>query len=404
MDFFGTSLGDVREKHIHALLVTKPRESLRVEYKDRIPGKKAAEGYVTVAKQVAAFANAEGGHIVLGVREQGGEPVAAEGIEVEDVDQLILQLQQAVSARADPPVPSVRFHPVEMGPGRYVLIIAVPQSWTRPHQVDHQFPLRREAGKEPMRTSEVRTAIALADVAMSEAHRFREERLQAVMNGEVSYPLAPKPTIVFHVIPLAFSSPTHRIELGDEEAVRQAATPCYLDFSDRGRYNLDGYTASTRQPSRVVGEEGPIRGYTQLFRSGAIESACTGIAAPRGNDLPPEYLALLFVTLEQKLQRAYDRYTAFLAASGAELPLLLGVSLLHARHLYIETLLEWDYRNINEVSIERSRVVIPFELLDRYDKPAYEAMGPIFHSIWQACGAPRALSMNDDGTFTHQRR
>ena len=67
---------------VEALVSGEINENLHLDYKSGRLKKKDMEGFKTgLAKDVAAFANADGGAIVIGVREVDNVPVEIDGVD-----------------------------------------------------------------------------------------------------------------------------------------------------------------------------------------------------------------------------------------------------------------------------------------------------------------------------------
>jgi len=71
---------------------------------------------VDLFKEVIAFANAEGGWLVLGVDETNDHPKRAAALHpLPDCHELAARLQQTASDLVDPPLPSARWRGIEIG-------------------------------------------------------------------------------------------------------------------------------------------------------------------------------------------------------------------------------------------------------------------------------------------------
>jgi hypothetical protein len=113
-----------------------------------------------VAKAVSAFANVEGGVLLLGVnaKGKGKEPDRADGVvHIEKVDAAAAQLERFAPTLTDPPVPGLRVRPIEdpNRPKAGVIAIYAPQSDGGPHQAARgdgkaRYFMRTAANSEPM--------------------------------------------------------------------------------------------------------------------------------------------------------------------------------------------------------------------------------------------------------------
>src|SRR5271170_2722608 len=109
-------------------------ENTTLEYKSELPGG-TDEQRKEFLKDISAFANTSGGDIAFGIQERGGIIENIVGVECEDPDRIVLDLENRLRDGIDPRLPSVEFHHFEMAPGRKILLIRVARSWLAPHRV-----------------------------------------------------------------------------------------------------------------------------------------------------------------------------------------------------------------------------------------------------------------------------
>lgn len=139
------------------------RESDRLDWKLAPYDKKG--GGDEFAKDVASFANARGGLLVLGVAEDRHTSAASKLIPFLVSDGLERQMRSWLPSRLDPAVPGLRFHPVTDEDGEGVLVIEVPESPDAPHLVRTSsgsgYPMRFGTHTEWMREFDIEKAYRL---------------------------------------------------------------------------------------------------------------------------------------------------------------------------------------------------------------------------------------------------
>lgn len=135
-------------------------ESLHLDYKDS----RSFEGFQDkqkneLSKDVSAFANSDGGVLVVGIRERDNKPLAVdEGLDPATVRRE--QIEQVIHSRIQQRVQGVRVHLVPLvskGRGRVAYVIVVPASDRAPHMAhDNKYYKRYDFTSLPMQDYEVR--------------------------------------------------------------------------------------------------------------------------------------------------------------------------------------------------------------------------------------------------------
>src|SRR5688500_3252299 len=149
---------EINEEDLVSLIYTQKREGKDIDYKLKLISNSDGDKKEFLY-DVSSFANAAGGHLIIGMREQDGLPIELVGQKFEDIDAEIRRLDNIIRDGIEPRV-SVQIHPIRMISGNIVLLIRIPHSWAMPHMVSYQgatkFYSRNSAGKYPLDISEIR--------------------------------------------------------------------------------------------------------------------------------------------------------------------------------------------------------------------------------------------------------
>ena len=81
---------------------------------------------------ICSFANADGGYLFYGIKEECGIPTKLIGIEIINTDQFELQRRNEIAA-IKPAIPNINFSFVQIDGGRYVVILQVQRGIFRPY-------------------------------------------------------------------------------------------------------------------------------------------------------------------------------------------------------------------------------------------------------------------------------
>jgi hypothetical protein len=153
-----------KEEDIISLVENKIEESINLDYKecrslDSTDGKKNE-----ISKDVSAFANAAGGTIVYGVKEEGHVPAAIDnGFNPREISKE--WLEQVIDSKIQPKIEGVIINPVELttiNPGHFIYVVFIPQALSKaPHQAsDKRYYKRYNFKSSPMDDYEIRDLFA----------------------------------------------------------------------------------------------------------------------------------------------------------------------------------------------------------------------------------------------------
>lgn len=146
------------EAELQALHTDGVREGLRLEYKasaaiDKKDDKKKLE----MARDISAFANADGGQIVYGMTEVEHEPAGLdEGLDPKTYPEI--WFEQVIQQHVSPPIAGLKPYHVPLTSGRVAVVIDVPASKGDPHQSDGRYYRRHNFNRLIMEHYEVRDA------------------------------------------------------------------------------------------------------------------------------------------------------------------------------------------------------------------------------------------------------
>ncbi len=179
-NFFGKPLDQINANDILKLIDTPEGQIFEIKselaaeknkkdpwLQSPAPGKprKAPSDYAkqNIFKEIIAFANSEGGWLVLGLTETSDHPKRVKEVApLPDCHELAERFKRAAYDWIDPPLPSLQCRGIEMGstPGEGVIVFRVPRSLAAPHRL-YKKDRTQEAYKrvsdesKPMRMREI---------------------------------------------------------------------------------------------------------------------------------------------------------------------------------------------------------------------------------------------------------
>jgi hypothetical protein len=393
MSIFTKRVDDINEQDLQELVEQKFAEWKTVEYKERLSVGSEAERKKFLS-QVSSFANAAGGHLIYGMRAADGVPEEVTGMEFVNPDGELLRLEDMVRTGIRPRIPGVLMRAVTVRTNKVAVVIRVPKSWARPHQVvfngEFRFYSRASNGKYILDVEELRSLILLSETVAERVRNFRADRLGQVVAGETTVSLPETAKTILHLIPLNAFDPATKYDLKPITERSNLLEPLRHTGWSAPSYNLEGvYTYST--------DESVPHSYIQLFRNGIIEAVNTSLLEPESDGR--KFIAN--VAYEDALLRGLTRYLELQKRLGVEPPAVVMLSLLGVKGytMYVSA----ERRFGGGHPIDRDALLLPEALVEDLDTDAATVLRPVFDSLWNAAGWPGSINFDAEGKWVGRR-
>ena len=387
MSFVNKPLELLEESDLQTLLDDEVPEGKTIDYKEALPGNSDSDKKEFLY-DISAFANASGGHLIFGIKEDGGVPTDICGLDIPDADAVILKLENSIRDGITPRIPGVAARAISLSNDRVVIVFRIPRSFSQPHMTTFKnaskFYSRNSAGKYQLDVGELRTAFTLSQNTTDRIRSFRHKRLEMILSGETPINMDAGAKIVLHIIPIGAFDPASNLDV----ASLKQQSPALLYETGKtgrsGRYNFDGFLSfSDTYPS-----------YTQTFRNGIIEAvdACMVIPINDRTNIQREY--------EEKIIQGVNKYTSIQEKLGAEPPFFIFLSLLDVKGYSMSgnSLSNFGSLRANH-QIERNNLLVPEVMIESFDFESSKVMKPIFDAVWNACGYSGSQNYDDSGNW-----
>ena len=376
------------ERDLDALIENGVSEGTTIDYKESLYGP-LDDDKREFLFDVTSFANAAGGHLVIGMKEEEGLPTDLCGLENLNADEVKLRFENMLRDNIKPRLPGVTMSAVSLQNNRSAFVLHIPKSFAAPHMVEFRkhtwFYSRNSAGKYRLDVDQLRAAFVQAEELSEQFRQYRLSRLGRIIADQAPISLGGIPKLVVHVVPFNAFDPSvlyDPVELARDQG---RLIPIH-GYSSGSRYNFDGYlNFATR---------GTTPEYVQMFRNGCIEAVDTDILEEvDARHIPIEYL-------ENQLFGAVPKYLAHLESVGVVPPLALMVSLLGVAGRTMPPLRRGSLRWRETYPVDRDELIIPEVIIDSFTDDLTKIMKPVLDAIWNAVGFPRSMSYDDEGNWS----
>ena len=163
MNVFGKPLKEVTLADVELLVSQKVKESKIVDYKLLLK-LDDDKSQINMLKDFVAFANAQGGCLIYGVKEIDSVPTEIVGYRVKDFDLLTMKIQSLANTKIEPPIYNLSFRKIPYAGNKSILIIHIPKSWSALHRVNYQtstFYMRQAGKNQSMDVYQIRQSMLL---------------------------------------------------------------------------------------------------------------------------------------------------------------------------------------------------------------------------------------------------
>jgi len=381
-------LEKITENDLQTLITNKVQEGRCIEYKENRPAIKDDEKKKFLI-QVASFANAAGGDLIYGIREENHVPSVVSGFEIENTDTEKLRLANIIRDGIEPHIWGVNINILSLSTSKYAVIVRIPRSYNPPHMVtfggEGRFYSRGPAGKYHLDVGELRTLFGLSESTSKRIRDFRAERLAMIKNSEMPVPLLKGPTYVLHMIPFDAFNMGSNYDLSAFDQLNAKKLPYITNVSSTyssGRLNFDGFISYPGYVGNNIPTlEIPARSYTQLFRNGIVESTHVQynptVEGKVEKNIDPAYEKRIF----QGIKKFLNNQTQI----GASPPIAVLLAILGVKGRIISNGNSDDYF-LDAIPFDQDDIVLSEMVLENLEDDISKKMRPIFDIVLNAAG------------------
>jgi len=202
MYFNSLQILELNEEGACKFLELKIKENNYLDYKSNLDKQDRTKR--ELLKDIIAFANANGGTIVIGVDEPNdSRDIDAQVIGLQDAEEWAQVLERIANSMIDPRISGLKFKVVKFKGGREILFLHIPPSLNRPHLFTFEkhsyFYMRHFESSIPMNIHEIRSSVMESYLSEERVQKYLEDKEQEI-KGSVEY--IKQPLFLFQLAPL----------------------------------------------------------------------------------------------------------------------------------------------------------------------------------------------------------
>lgn len=389
MAFETVKFEDITASDLLALVDSGVTESRILEYKAAMYGRDD-QGRREALKDITAFANTDGGHLIIGISEKNGARALSEGIDGVSIDTEIQRLESLLRDAVEPRLIGYQIKSVPVSSSQHAIIVHIPRSWQKPHRTNSKhFYVRNSNGVHEVSVNELRTLFLSSQTEMERIRLFVEDRIGALATGRGILPLNAANLVALHVIPVLSFLGNDRIDVKQLKKNPEIFSPINKDMN-RSRPNLEGLC------NFPYSGDGKCEAYTQIFRNGVIEAVLSDIVRdnPNGGTAIGGWVI-------RDIVASIAQYEKALIDNGRQYPFAVFVSLLGAKAAYLRFGAD-RYNRLLPSPVDRDIITLPESLLDHLpgseELAAFRLKGTL-DALWNAGGEIECTYFDETGAW-----
>lgn len=225
----------------------------------------------TLLKEICAFANYNGGKIIIGIKEDkdhNPSDFSDTGVNEITFEKWEQSLRSKLSVSIIPSLYGIKLDYIIINKDKNCIIIDVPRSILKPHAFNtgsnHEFYIRNGNTSIRMKYNDLKNSFDALNMKQQKLELFRDERISSILNDEVDEALTTSPLLLIHIFPEVSLDESTYINLKNCEINQNLGILSHDGIAHSRSYNADGFMKNERDGNGMLS-------YIQIFTNGCLE-------------------------------------------------------------------------------------------------------------------------------------
>lgn len=266
-------IDDISIDDVNRLYESSEREKHFYDFKRQINWDE--NGKDKLKKWVVAFANANGGDVIVGVCEEEG----VIGVEIENIDAYLTRINNVLYNSVEPIIGNLQLGNIKVDDeNKYIVVIRVGKSYLAPHRIKggEKYWVRRiETDNMQMGIDQIREMFNYSQETRGRLNNFVDSRVSLIKQGNPDVSEAVDKGVMFFASPIGLFAQDKHYDVTSYVVGKGYCLNCWGVSNNHPRMNFDGIINEY-----VIGSPDLNYGgaYTQIHRNGVFETVSSLIA------------------------------------------------------------------------------------------------------------------------------
>lgn len=323
----------------------------------------------TLLKEICAFANYNGGKIIIGIKEDkdhNPSDFSDTGVNEITFEKWEQSLRSKLSVSIIPSLYGIKLEYIVIDKDKNCIVIDVPRSVIKPHAFNtgsnHEFYIRNGNTSIRMKYNDLKNSFDALNLKQQKLEFFRDDRIASILNDEIDESLTTSPLLLIHIYPEISLDESTYINLINCETNLNLELLNNNGISRYRNYNADGFMKSERDNNGLLS-------YIQIFTNGVLEIGENHLMNRNINN--QSNFIFFWDSIEKIMAKKFYNYCNELNSQNLGTSFYISFTILNAKGYRSMTSESYYYTETINKNIIKSNI-IKWNINDSYEQSMYQ--------------------------------